>query len=238
MTTGITHTTPADGSFSAAGAINWNDIHLLTESGGQALTFGAITNGQYLKRSGTVITSGTPPTTSDLFYAAAPNTDFDLTNGGGGGNVNFVSQSITGVIAGDQLLIDLWFTIMNNSLASRTYTPTIVLGGFTLINAGATGTITASATNRFTFRQTVMFSVSSTSLAYGMVSGSGQGGTGSAGGTAIGLATSATSPQGWNSIASDMTGTNTFTSGYTSSSTTTTQTLTLHSINIRKISAT
>lgn len=52
---GIGHSTPADGTFSAAGQAAWDAEHTLSESGGQALTIGAIADGQFLKRNGTVL---------------------------------------------------------------------------------------------------------------------------------------------------------------------------------------
>lgn len=56
---GITHSTPADGTFSGTGSTAWNADHAIAESGGQALTVGGITDGQFLKRVGTEITSAT-----------------------------------------------------------------------------------------------------------------------------------------------------------------------------------
>lgn len=206
MSLTVTHTTPADSSFSVAGSTAWNATHTIT--GGEVV------------------------------YSAAPNTDFDLTAGGGGGAVTFLSQSIVGVVVGDQLLVDVWFTIFNNSGSTRNYTPTITLGSFTIINSGASGGVSASASSRFTFKQTIMVSVSATNLSYGMLSGLGEGGTGGNAGVAIGLAGNTSSPQGWNTTTSDMTGTNTFSYALTSTSATTVQTLTLHAVNIRKISAT
>lgn len=54
---GIAHTTPADGTFSAAGQAAWDDDHAITEAGsGTSLTFGAWPDGTFLKRDGTGIT--------------------------------------------------------------------------------------------------------------------------------------------------------------------------------------
>ncbi len=237
MTTGITHDTAADGTYSAAGKTHWEAAHLFTESGGQALTIGAIANGQGIKRSGTSLLGYAITVPSDIVYAAAPNTDSDLTAGGAGGLVNFLSQSVTGVIAGDQLICELWYTILNNSGSNRTYTPTGVFGGFTFLTAGTSSTVNASATNRTSFMCRFTISISSTSLAYGvaaMVAGV------SAGAAAGAWAAFGANPslQGFGTTTSDMTGTNTLSFGLTSSATTATQTLTLHSVSIRKISAT
>lgn len=65
---GITHSTPADGTFSPDGSNAWNDEHVLAESGGQALTVGAISNGQYLQRSGTAIVGAAGTSVSTPTY--------------------------------------------------------------------------------------------------------------------------------------------------------------------------
>ena len=59
----ITHKTPADGTFSATGATEWDRDHNLVEGGSAAtLTLGTIIDGQFLKRVGSVIESATTDT--------------------------------------------------------------------------------------------------------------------------------------------------------------------------------
>lgn len=194
------------------------------DSGSEDKVYGS----DYVAANSHTITGG------EVIYAAAPNTDFDLTAGGAGTAVTILSTSLAGVAIGDQLLIDPWYSILNNSGTNRNYTPTISFGTFTIFNAGVIQSV-ASATTRSIFHSPLLVAVSATNLAYGMTAG-----TGANGSTAATIAASGAnnSAQGWNSTTSDMTGTNTFSLAFTSSSTTTTQTLTLHGIIIRKISAT
>ena len=232
MTTGITHTTPADGTFSAAGSSAWNDIHVLTEAGGQALTIGAIPNNTFAKRVGTTLVGATPSASSDIVFASALNQDFDITNGGAGGNVNFFSQSIVGVVSGDQLLSEFWYTVTNTSGSGRAWTPTIAYGSFSILTAG-TSTF-ANGTGRSIMCSRLAITVSATNLAFGLFSSQGF----VQSNAAATFAVAASAPQGWNSTTNDMTGTNTLSFGFSSVSVTTTQILTLHASTVRKISAT
>jgi len=168
---------------------------------------------------------------SDIIFAAAPNSDFDLTNGGGGGNVTIISKSVS-VAAGDQIRIEAWFTILNNSGATATYTKVYSLGSLTtsLVDSVA---VNASASSRAPQKIDACFAVSATNLAY-MTSCVGFGAP----------ATAAASPSninvsfnrsGWNSTTSDLTGTQTISFVCSSSTATSAQTLTLHNYTIRKV---
>src|SRR3990167_3396015 len=54
----ISHKTPADGTFSAAGTAAWNDDHNLVEGGsGATLALAAIIDGEFLRRTGNTIDS-------------------------------------------------------------------------------------------------------------------------------------------------------------------------------------
>lgn len=234
------------GSVILAGTGGANQVVQQPTSGG-AITVGTLDAASIA--AGTMATarlgSGTANATSylrgdqtwaslDVIARGAPNSNFDLTNAGVGGNVDFFSKSITGIAVGDLILVDLWYTILNNSGAARTYTPTIALGGFTIINAGTIATVANSATGRAGEHVQIMLAVSATNLTYGQVSQvSSTVGTALTAGTVATLGTNA-SFQGYNTTASDMTGTNTFSYGYSSSSTTATQTLTLHGFTIHK----
>lgn len=57
---GIKHKTPADGTFSGTGTTEWNRNHEFVEAGGATLDIGAISDGQYLTRSGSSLVSGVP----------------------------------------------------------------------------------------------------------------------------------------------------------------------------------
>lgn len=52
---GIGHSTPADGTFSAAGQAAWDADHAITEASGATLTIGAIPDGMFVKRVGTTL---------------------------------------------------------------------------------------------------------------------------------------------------------------------------------------
>lgn len=168
----------------------------------------------------------------DIFAADAVNTDFDLTNGGAGGAVTILSKSVTGIAAKDQVILEIVYSILNNSAAARTYTPTADLGGLSLLTAETT-TVAASATNRSLRMTKVVFSVSATNLTYGNYSAIACGASPTSGAAL----NSALSMQSWNSTTSNLTGTQTISFTVSSSSTTTTQTLTLHSYTIKKIAS-
>src|SRR5689334_2641764 len=58
MSGSIKHKTPADGTFSATGATEWNNDHNLVEGGSAAtLALGTIVDGEFLIRVGSVIQS-------------------------------------------------------------------------------------------------------------------------------------------------------------------------------------
>lgn len=55
----LTHKTPADGTFSAQGAAEWNKDHNIIEGGGATLEAGAIPDAEFLQRSGAQIIGAT-----------------------------------------------------------------------------------------------------------------------------------------------------------------------------------
>jgi hypothetical protein len=166
---------------------------------------------------------------SDIIFASAPNSDFDLTNGGVGGAVTIITKSVT-VAAGDQITVDVWYTILNNSTANRNYTPSAELGSFAMSGAGATA-LASSATSRAFAHNAFNFSVSASNLAYGIFV---VGNTAPTTAANTSAASVAGMPNLWNTTTSDLTGTQTLKLTMASSSTTTTQTLTLHSYVIRR----
>lgn len=229
---GITHSTPADGTFSGTGTTAWNADHVIAESGGQALTVGAIADNEFVKRSGTTLIGGTPSGNTDILAADAPNSDFDLTNGGAGGAVTILSKSIAGIVAKDTVELEIYYTIQNNSGANRTYTPNYSLGTLS-VTVAEIGTIAAGAANRAIRTARVSFAISAANLGYAIASI-----PGSAAANANTAAAAANSGGAmWNTSTDDNTGTKTISLTMSSNSTTTTQTLTLHSYTIRKISS-
>mgnify|MGYP001591429441 CR=1 FL=1 len=237
----ITHTTAADGTFSAAGAAAWDATHTLANLSGADKLLGAgegssvvdeITLGSGLAMTGTTLSATN--NTSEVVGAGAPNQSFDLTNGGGGGAVTIISKSIAGIATGDQLAIEVWYTILNNSGSNALYTTVFSLGGLNMTCADA-GNTTASATARASRVSGGMFSISASNLAYAQQSGVGVLTPTAA--DAGGSLTVAASRQGWNTSTSDLTGTQTIVFSVASSTVTTTQTLILHSYIKRKVSA-
>lgn len=188
--------------------------------------------GMSITEAGGTVTFVAGAVPSDIIASDAPNTDFDLTNGGAGGAVTILSKGIT-IAAKDQISIEMWFSILNNSTATRVYTATANCGSFS-VSGGATVGVVASATSRTLTKMSVQFSISATNLAWGQMT---------APSTAI-VATNTgiapnnnTMPAAWNNTVSDLTGVQTVSFQITSPSTTATQTLTLNSYTIRKISS-
>lgn len=243
MTIAITHTKVSaiadSGDATLVEPSDWNAGHSLsmatsrlagrTTSG--AGTFEEITVGTGLNLSAGALTSTVSPV-SDVIFAAAPNQDFDLTNGGVGGAVTIITKSVTGISAGDQITLDMWFTILNNSGANRAYTSTFALGTLSL-GAAETNTLVA-ASNRMNKNIRINFAISASNLAY--IQGAGITPANPSAANAFGgISTGTTTDIGWNSTTNDVTGNQTLSFTMSSPNTTATQTLTLHSYTIRKI---
>lgn len=224
-------------AYNATGGKNITELtgtqgDVLYHNGTNWAKLGAGTNGHFLKTQG----AGANPAwaaasggSSDIIFADAPNQDFDLTNGGAGGAVTIISKSVTGIVAKDSIVIDAYFTLVNNSGSARTYTHSHTLGSMTA--TAADGATIAASANRSNRQFMVQFSVSATNLAFVLVQ-------------PINFAAAAADAAGaaaqaygiWDSSTSDLTGTQTVSWTVSSSATTTTQTLTLHSYVIRKVS--
>lgn len=144
-------------------------------------------------------------------------------------NVTLISESVTGIVAGDELEIEAVFTLLNNSGASRIYTLTVEFGALT--TTATTFDVPASATTRDQLVLCGRAFVSASNLAKCMVTlleftavvANDDGGISSTDTTAI-----------WNTTASDITGTQTVALKIASASATATQTLTLFGWTLRK----
>lgn len=178
--------------------------------------------------SGNLAVSG-----GDVVYTATPadtaiNSVTDIT---------VVTRDVTGVVAGDQLIVDGWFTLLNNSAATRVYVITLDFDGLFDIEF-TTGAMATSATLMHPFQIYGVCDVRSTSLAYGMTAIEGQLPAGIASGTDTTMAATHLSGKGWGTSGSNATGTHTVTLRIRSANAAATQTCRLHSFVIRKVTPT
>lgn len=248
MTISVTHpfvsAIPDGGDATLVQPSNWNAGHTISQATARLLgrtTAGTgsteeITVGTGLSLAAGALTCTVSPV-SDVFKADAPNSDFDLTNGGIGGAVTILSKSITGITAKDGLTLEIWYTMLNTSGGSVNVTPVISLGGVNMNSAGTIVTFLSNATNKTTGHLLAAFSVSASNLTNMNMSLMFPNATSAAGaGAALGSGV-ANSQQLHNTTTTDLTGTQTLLFTLASSSVTTTQTFTLNSWSIRKVSS-
>jgi hypothetical protein len=152
-------------------------------------------------------------------------------------DVTIVTRDVTGVSAGDQLFVDAWFTILNNSTATRVYAVTLDFDGLFDIEL-STGASAFSATLMQWCRVQGVCDVRSTSLAYGMAALDLQLAAGIASGTDTSAAATHLQAKGWATSTSDATGTLTVALKVRSANATATQTLRLHGFTISKLTPT
>ena len=152
-------------------------------------------------------------------------------------DVIVAQRDVLGVVAGDQLIVDGWFTILNNSGAAAV--PQVFLdfdaGAFSTTPRITIGSITASATliPQFNIRAVVDVKTTTASFVQTHLEGSLlAGSTSNAANTMV-----ATHLQGkvWGQTGADLTGTCVVALKANSSTATATQTLRLHSFTIRKL---
>lgn len=198
------------GRGSAAGS---GDVQELTLAGG-------------LKMDGTAVTGELAyvPTTANT----AVNSVADVT---------IVTHDVTGVAAGDQLVVEGHFTILNDSTATRVYAITVDFDGLFDVEI-STGALAFSSTLMHPFYFRACLDVRSASLAYAVFSVEGQLAAGIASGTDTTMAATHLRGMGWGTTASDVTGTCTVALKVRSANATATQTLRLHQFSIRKMSPT
>lgn len=152
-------------------------------------------------------------------------------------DATIVTRDVTGVAAGDQVIVEAWFTILNNSTATRVYVITLDFDGLFDIEI-STGACAFSATLMHMFRVDAVFNVRSTSLSYAMVHVLGQLAAGIASGGDTAIAATHLHGMGWGTSASNATGTLTVALKVRSANATATQTLRLHTFTIRKVTPT
>ena len=153
-------------------------------------------------------------------------------------DVTIASDAVTGLAAGDQLVIEAEFIILNNSAATRNIIVTLeVVGGAFDIEL----TLPALAFSTTLMHPGVIrgvLNVRSTSLAYFLVHLDMQLAAGIAAGTDTSAAATHLQAKGWGTTANDLTGTETITLFMRSAAATATQTCRLLSFRIKKLSPT
>lgn len=170
---------------------------------------------------------------SDLVYVAAgADTAVNVT-----ADATIVTRNVAGVAAGDQIVADGHFTILNNSGATRVYVLTLDFGGLFDIEF-STGALAASATLMHPFFIRAVLDVRSTSLAYSVVSIEGQLAAGVAAGGDTTMGAASLYGRSWGTTASNATGTLAVALKVRSANATATQTLRLHHLSIRKVTPT
>ena len=170
---------------------------------------------------------------SDLVYVA-PAADTDISEIT---PVQIVSRDVTSVGATDQLIVEAWFTILNDSAGTRTYIITLDFDGLFAVSF-TTGALSIHASSEHTFKMEGMLSIRSTSNAYAMMTINGFTATAQASGSDTTMAADRLTNISWGNTASDASSTTTVTLHITSSNANATQTCRLHNFSIRKLTPT
>lgn len=152
-------------------------------------------------------------------------------------DVTIVTRDVTGVVAGDQLAVEAWFTILNDSTATRVYAITLDFDGLFDVEI-STGACATSATLMHPFKIQAVLDVRATNLCYGMMQMEGQLAAGAASGGDVTIAATMLNNMGWATSTSNATGTVTVALKVRSANATATQTLRLHHFKITKVKPT
>lgn len=211
-----------------------------TSAGAVATTLAnsGVTAGTYTLATVTVdakgrVTSASSGSVSggDVLFSDTPNTTTSIASVTA---VELVNKSIT-FVAGDVVNVEMWGTLLNNSAAARTYTPSMVMtvGVNTLTLTCTDGaTVAASGTNRAYWRVRGMFTVASTSVTQGMMESDRAPGAAANSPQSI-VAT--TNRKVWNTTASNMVGSGSIAIRFQSDNATATQQFTVYGYTMRKI---
>ena len=159
--------------------------------------------------------------------------DFNLDNA----DATIATRDVTSVAAGDQLVVDAWFTILNNSGATRVYAITLDFDGLFDVEL-STGASATSATALQWCRIQGVCDVRANNLVYAMMGLDIQLAAGVASGADTSAAATHLQAKGWATSTSDATGTLTVALKARSAATAATQTLRLHGFAIRKLTPT
>jgi hypothetical protein len=152
-------------------------------------------------------------------------------------DVTIVTRDVTSVAAGDQLVVEAHFTILNNSGATRACVITLDFDGLFDVEF-TTGALATSATLMHPFYIRAVLDVRSTSLAYAVFTCEGQLAAGVGAGGDTTMAATHLRAMSWGTSASNATGTCTVALLIRSPANTATQTCRLHQFSIRKMTPT
>lgn len=167
----------------------------------------------------------------DIVYAPTP-ADVAINNVA---DQTIATKDLTGIAAGDQIIMEGEFIILNNSTATRVYVITLDFDNAFDIEI-TTPALATSATLMHPFMFRAVCNVRAANLAYCVVSLDMQLAAGIASGTDTTMAATHLSGKGWGTSASDLTGTLTCNLKIRSANNTATQTCRLVSFVIRKTS--
>lgn len=168
----------------------------------------------------------------DIVYAPTPG-DVAINNLA---DQTIATKDVTGVAAGDQIIMEGEFIILNNSTATRVYVITLDFDNAFDIEI-TTPALATSATLMHPFMFRAVCNVRANNLAYCVVSVDMQLAAGIASGTDTTMAATHLSGKGWGTVTSDLTGTLTCNLKIRSANNTATQTCRLVSFTIRKTAA-
>lgn len=207
------------------------DLIYRNGSGNVRLAIG--TAGQVL----TVNSGATAPvwasSSGDVVYAPTPG-DTPINNVA---DVTVVTRNVTGVAAGDQIIVEADFVILNNSGAARVYVITLDFDSLFDVEF-TTGSMAASATLMHPIRIRAVCNVRASNLAYMTAELHQQLAAGLAAGADVATAATMLQNMSWGSSTSDATGTLTVDFKIRSANGTATQTCRLVGFTIRKVSPT
>ena len=179
----------------------------------------------------TAAANGTPSSGGgDILFSDAPGNTVNINSLTA---VDVMSKNLT-LAAGEVVTVELWGTLLNNSTAVRTYTPSMLLsvGGNLLTLTCTDGTTVGfSATNRAYWRVKGFFTVVSTSLTQGMMESDR---TPSGAANTVQSIAVTTNRKVWNTTSSNMTGSASIAVRFLSSANTATQQFTVYGYQIRQ----
>ena len=180
----------------------------------------------------TAAANGTAGGGGDILFSDTPNNTVNINSLSA---VDIMVANLT-LAAGEVVTVELWGTLLNNSTAVRTYTPSMLLsasGGANILTLTCTdgATVGTHATNRAYWRVKGFFTVNSTSLTQGLME-SDRAPAGAA--NAVQSIAATTNRKVWNTTTNDMTGTAVLTVRFLSSANTATQQFTVYGYQVRQ----